>query len=327
MDPAELQHVLQHTFSSVQATRAAAEAMIVQLRTRPRFYTSLLQTVSDPACPRECRQAGCIILKNAIKTQWTSAEEAKVKGQPAPPEAVKEEDKPSLREGALAGLLQEADPLIRSLFAECVYHLALTDYPEHWPQLVDERKRWPWWKAKKWAACIAVRFFDRYGVPRLAGDSAQAKAFAKTFYDIVAPVLLQPMLNLMCLRSQGRFVTDRVLHLTLRYAKTSIEMAPTYQVLKPHLDILLFQVAFPLLQQKEDSLVQFQEDPQEYIRKMLGAGDLEDICYDPKDEALSLLTAAVEKRGKTALPRILAYIVQVLDAYNQQADPALKDYK
>ncbi|KAM3574898.1 hypothetical protein VYU27_003222 [Nannochloropsis oceanica] len=93
MDPAELQHVLQHTFSSVQATRAAAEAMIVQLRTRPRFYTSLLQTVSDPACPRECRQAGCIILKNAIKTQWTSAEEAKVKGQPAPPEAVKEEDK------------------------------------------------------------------------------------------------------------------------------------------------------------------------------------------------------------------------------------------
>ncbi|KAM3567769.1 hypothetical protein VYU27_010091, partial [Nannochloropsis oceanica] len=211
---------------------------------------------------------------------------------------------------------------------ELVGHVLAKDLPDDKQPLdEDERKRWPWWKAKKWAACIAVRFFDRYGVPRLAGDSAQAKAFAKTFYDTVAPVLLQPMLNLMCLRSQGRFVTDRVLHLTLRYAKTSIEMAPTYQVLKPHLDILLFQVAFPLLQQKEDSLVQFQEDPQEYIRKMLGAGDLEDICYDPKDEALSLLTAAVEKRGKTALPRILAYIVQVLDAYNQQADPALKDYK
>ena len=34
-------------------------------------------------------------------------------------------------------------------------------------------------QAKKWAACIAVRFFDRYGVPRLAEDSPQAKAFAK----------------------------------------------------------------------------------------------------------------------------------------------------
>lgn len=32
---------------------------------------------------------------------------------------------------------------------------------------------------KKWALCIAVRFFERYGVPRYADDDAKSKAFAQ----------------------------------------------------------------------------------------------------------------------------------------------------
>lgn len=102
-------------------------------------------------------------------------------------------------------------------------HAIAKELPEDaQPPEAEDRKRWPWWKArwclcvcvvfvhvcrstdpsitppsnrtqhpchthqqmKKWALCIAVRFFERYGVPRFADeDDPQAQAFAQVRYS------------------------------------------------------------------------------------------------------------------------------------------------
>lgn len=67
--------------------------------------------------------------------------------------------------------------------------------PAGQPVEVEERKRWPWWKVKKWACVIVTRFSQRYGMPRYVPD--QHRAFAKQFYEKVGgrPTDSQPRLH------------------------------------------------------------------------------------------------------------------------------------
>jgi importin-7 len=111
----------------------------------------------------------------------------------------------------------------------------------------EDRKRWPWWKVKKWAITIATRFYTRYGQPRYADDSDHSRQFAKVFYEQVAPAMLHPVLEMVCLRSRGRYVTDRVLNMCLEYTLHALDNAPTYRIIKPHAQFLLVQVVFPLV--------------------------------------------------------------------------------
>ena len=43
----------------------------------------------------------------------------------------------------------------------------------------DERKAWPWWKAKKWALHITHRLFNRYGEPKLQKAGTAERPFAE----------------------------------------------------------------------------------------------------------------------------------------------------
>ncbi|CAN0154712.1 unnamed protein product, partial [Phaeothamnion confervicola] len=110
---------------------------------------------------------------------------------------------------------------------------------------LEERNAWPWWKVKKWACQIASRFFSRYGNPHYA--DTDGAGFAETFSARVAPKLLQQVMALLALRPAGQACTDKVVHSCLMFVNSSIELASTYRLLKPHLDFLLLQVMFPLL--------------------------------------------------------------------------------
>ena len=55
----------------------------------------------------------------------------------------------------------------------------LTCMQEGMPADAQDRKGWPWWKAKKWALHIAGRLFSRYGDPKMHADSGPSKAFAQ----------------------------------------------------------------------------------------------------------------------------------------------------
>jgi hypothetical protein len=49
--------------------------------------------------------------------------------------------------------------------------------------------------------------------------------------------------------------------------------------------------------------------------------------YDPKDSALGLIKEAVEKRGKTLLPRLLQYLHSILVAYQQNPHQPGADFR
>ena len=70
----------------------------------------------------------------------------------------------------------------------------------------------------------------------------------------------------LSLRNTGKYVTDDVYRMCMTYITSCIEMSPTYKVLKPHLESILFQVIFPTLALSSVELELFNSDPQEFIR-------------------------------------------------------------
>ena len=60
---------------------------------------------------------------------------------------------------------------------------------------------------------------------------------------MVTTVTLNPRLNPNPYPCLSGSATHQVLQMSLQYVSTAIEMAPTYKILKPNMDYLLFQVA------------------------------------------------------------------------------------
>jgi hypothetical protein len=105
---------------------------------------------------------------------------------------------------------------------------------------------------KKWASRIICRFIQRFGNPRYSGD--EYKQFAEYFRANSSIVLLTPVMNVIANKSRGGFVTDEVYRNCLSYINSAVEMSPTYKLIKPHLDFILFGVIFPTLSLNYDDI-------------------------------------------------------------------------
>lgn len=108
-----------------------------------------------------------------------------------------------------------------------------------------ERRNWPWWKLKKWISRIMTHFIQRYGNPRYSTD--EDKAFSEYFRGTTSIQLLEPMMNNLVFKSQGAFLTEDVHRCCLTFINNCVEMAPSYKVIKPHLQFLLTEAVFPTL--------------------------------------------------------------------------------
>jgi len=193
--------------------------------------------------------------------------------------------------------------------------------PRNQPVLVEQRNNWPWWKVKKWAVQIMTRLFSRYGMPGYAEE--EVKDFADYFSSSVATEFLKPVCETLNLRPTGQFCTDRVLHLCLAYVDLSVELAPTYKMLKPHMDFLLYKVCFPTLCLSQLDVEMFESDPHEFVHRQNSL--LADL-YDPRIAAITLLTDLVRHRGKDVAHNLLAFLQDILHRYNpQDGNPIQKD--
>jgi hypothetical protein len=119
------------------------------------------------------------------------------------------------------------------------------------------------------------------------------------------------------------FVTDVVFRMCLAYVACAVETAPSYQALLPHMDYLLFQIVFPTLCLTKEEISTFEDDPAEFVRK---CHDPVEDFYDPRTAARDLLRALARYRQKDVLPRFLPFVQQVLSDYNNQTNPAARDY-
>ncbi|CAN6447518.1 unnamed protein product [Victoria cruziana] len=179
----------------------------------------------------------------------------------------------------------------------------------------EQRKSWGWWKVKKWAVHIMNRLYTRFGDLKLL--KPENKAFAQMFQKHYAGKILECHLKLLNVIRQGGYLPERVINLILQYLSSSISKNSMYQLLQPQLDVLLFEIIFPLMCFNDIDDKLWHEDPHEYIRK--GYDIIEDL-YSPRTAAMDFVSELVRKRGKDNLEKFLLFIVQVFQRYNESAE-------
>ena len=84
----------------------------------------------------------------------------------------------------------------------------IPDCAEGLPKDLEEREKYPWWKAKKWAFQSLYHLYSRYAWS-LKKDKRYS-GFSKMFMDSFIPNILQAYLKQIQLFVSGRWLTDRV---------------------------------------------------------------------------------------------------------------------
>jgi hypothetical protein len=187
--------------------------------------------------------------------------------------------------------------------------------PRGQPTSVEERNAWPWWKVKKWSVQIMSRLFSRYGIPTYAEEEVQD--FARHFSQTTATQLLQPVCETLNLRPTGHFCTDRVVYLCLTYVDLAINLAPTYKMLKPHMEFLLYKVCFPTMCLTQDDVDSFENEPHEFVHRQ--SSPLADF-YDPRMAAINVVTDLVQHRGQDVTQPLLGFMTEILHRYRTAPD-------
>ncbi|XP_014497675.1 importin beta-like SAD2 [Vigna radiata var. radiata] len=182
----------------------------------------------------------------------------------------------------------------------------------------DLRKSWGWWKVKKGTVLILNRLYTRFGDLKL--QNPENRAFAQMFQKLYAGRILECHLNLLNVVRVGGYLPDRVINLILQYLSNSISRNSMYTLLQPRLDVLLFEIVFPLMCFNDNDQKLWDEDPHEYVRK--GYDIIEDL-YSPRTASMDFVSELVRKRGKENLQKFIQFIVEIFRRY----DEASAEYK
>ncbi|KAK3145078.1 hypothetical protein QOZ80_4AG0322730 [Eleusine coracana subsp. coracana] len=185
----------------------------------------------------------------------------------------------------------------------------------------DARKSWGWWKVKKWIAHILNRLYTRFADMKI--QKQESKAFAQMFQKNYAGKILGCHLQLLNAIRTGGYLPDRVINLILQYLTNSIPKNSMYQLMQPQMDIILFEIIFPLLCFNDNDQMLWDEDPHEYVRK--GYDIIEDL-YSPRTAAMDFVNELVRKRGKGNLQKFIQFIVGIFMRYDETSIE-LKPYR
>ncbi|KAI3813925.1 hypothetical protein L1987_18660 [Smallanthus sonchifolius] len=183
------------------------------------------------------------------------------------------------------------------------------------------RKSWGWWKVKKWTIHILNRLYTRFGDLKL--QNPENKAFSQHFQKNYAGKILECHLNLLNAIRVGDYLPDRVTNLILQYLSNSISKTAMYNLLQPRLDVVLFEIIFPLMCFNDNDQTLWEEDPHEYVRK--GYDIIEDL-YSPRTAAMDFVSELVRKRGKENLQKFILFIVEIFKRY-EAASIEFKPYR
>ena len=186
----------------------------------------------------------------------------------------------------------------------------------------EERNKYVWIKAKKWAMKFFHRIFSRFGNTRYVEQ--EDKEFSKMFLNELSVPIMESCLNQISLRASGKFCSNRCMMEGISYLGCAAEMGITWKVLKPHMDTILFQICFPILYFNNQDYLLWTEEPHEYIRKSFDP--MEDYI-DPRSAVITLFLDLAKLRYKSTVPKILNFCNEVLTKYTQVQNPNDKPYR
>ena len=188
--------------------------------------------------------------------------------------------------------------------------------PRGQPVNIEEREKWPWWKAKKHAARVIERLFQRYGIPGYATeDDMEFAGMFSSGSNCIALLLLPSILGVFERKTKGEFCTDVVFRLCLTFLSNAVSLAITFKALKPNLPFLIKEVLVPALCWSERDLRIWQEDPVQLVRDKFSFGYLLNIGSNPEDASASLLEELCFTRTRYSLKIALDAISENISAY------------
>ncbi|CAA6659826.1 unnamed protein product [Spirodela intermedia] len=358
MDPPSLALVLQAALSQNPEERKAAEESLNQFQYTPQHLVRLLQIVVNGNLDLAVRQVASINFKNFVAKNWSPnepGESPKISTSDkdivreniltfitqVPPllrvqlgECLKNHNSSRLSR-AVAGLLHwikcnlqmQDEQIYGALF--CLVHVVHP--PVEVADLIKLICKIFWSsiykimgmvKVKKWAVHILNRLFTRFGDTKI--QKPECKAFAQMFQKNYAGKILECHLHLLNIICTGGYLPDRVINLILQYLSSRSSFKEQYvSIIAATLDILLFDIIFPLMCFNDNDQTLWDEDPHEYVRK--GYDIIEDL-YSPRTAAMDFVSELVRKRGKGNLQKFIQFIVEIFRRYDEAA-PDFKPYR
>lgn len=90
-------------------------------------------------------------------------------------------------------------------------------------------------------------------------------SFIKDFQDSYMQKLNHAHLQILLTR-ENQFVGTRTLALSIKFLAMSMKFKHTRELIKPHIEAILFRISLPLFVTSQKDLVTFESDPIEYVR-------------------------------------------------------------
>ncbi|KAL4377029.1 hypothetical protein GQ457_02G043160 [Hibiscus cannabinus] len=136
MDLPSLSLVLQAALSSNPAERKAAEQSLNQFQYTPQHLVRVLQIIVDNNRDLAVRQFASIHFKNFIAKNWAPLDPSIENFNHLMRTEISPSDKDVVRDNILVYVTQ-VPPLLRVQLGECLKTIINSDYPEHWPRLLN----------------------------------------------------------------------------------------------------------------------------------------------------------------------------------------------
>ncbi|CAG8511343.1 16093_t:CDS:10 [Cetraspora pellucida] len=195
-------------------------------------------------------------------------------------------------------------------------HLVEKDIPgEIIPNDLEDRQKFIWFRAQRWACQNLNRLFQRYGNPaQLVSSSTRYAAFAENFIHHFGSQILHTYL-----RKTEKWIkkeiwlTNKILFYFSEFFRDSITHKITWQIIKPYSETLVSQYLFPQLCFSDEDEQLWTEDPVDYIHKKMDP--LEDFSSHTA-AAISLLMDLAKLRKKYTFMGIMGFINNILATYH-----------
>lgn len=188
----------------------------------------------------------------------------------------------------------------------------------------NERKLYPWVKTKKWASANLYRLFERYGSQSLS-KNFQYDSFKEIYGKEFVPQLLNLYLTQIdqwC--SNQLWMSEEQIYYILSFLERSISEKHTWELLKPHVQLLVSHFIFKLLCPSDETLEMFEDDPEDYIHTRL---DIFDDSNASDLAGISLLMTLTRKKKKSTLEPILQFAFGQLNQLKDPSTQSLEDAK
>ena len=125
------------------------------------------------------------------------------------------------------------------------------------------------------------RFLNNFFSDNVASEYKEwSEWYLKTFHQPNG--ILTSILKFLDDYRKGKYISPRVMQLSLNYINTAVSHALTWKILKPHILEIIKDVIFPLMSYTEKDAELWETDPYEYVR----------VKFDIFEDFVSPITAA-----------------------------------